>query len=99
MARIVYVGDETTAAGFRLAGLDARTAAAGDAGEQLRNALAEAPDCVLLDGGLAEFVPPALLERAYTADVPLFAVLPDLRGRGAPPDLARTVRNALGIDT
>lgn len=98
MARIIYVGGEATAAGFRLAGLDARTAVPGDAGEHLRTALADAPDCVLLDGALAEFVPPALLEQAYSTGAPLFAVVPDILGHGAPPDLTRTVRNALGID-
>jgi hypothetical protein len=32
------------------------------------------------------------------AGSPLFAVIPDVRGRGAPPDLAAMVRNALGIE-
>ena len=36
MARIVYLGDEATAAGFRLAGVDARVASAGDAAAMLR---------------------------------------------------------------
>jgi vacuolar-type H+-ATPase subunit F/Vma7 len=98
VAHIVYIGDEATAAGFRLAGLDTRTAAPGDAGEQLHHALAETPDCVLLDGSLVDFVPRAMLDGALDADSPLFAVVPDIRGRGAPPDLAQIVRSALGID-
>jgi vacuolar-type H+-ATPase subunit F/Vma7 len=98
MARVVYLGGEATAAGFRLAGLDARTTAPGDADEQLRIALAERPDCVLLDGTLTEFVPQALLEHAMTGDDTLFAIVPDVRGRGAPPALGRLVRTALGID-
>jgi hypothetical protein len=43
-------------------------------------------------------VPPALLERAEQTVEPLFCVVPDVRGRDAPPDLARDVRNALGIE-
>jgi hypothetical protein len=43
-------------------------------------------------------VPPALLERAAEAIEPLLAVVPDVRGRDAPGDLARDVRNALGIE-
>lgn len=98
MARVVYIGDEATAAGFRLAGLDVRTAAADATAELLRNALAERPECVFLDGSLIEFVPPALLERAHAAGPTLFAVVPDIRGRGAPPDVVQFVRGALGID-
>ncbi|MGB7905778.1 MAG: hypothetical protein WCF43_13850 [Steroidobacteraceae bacterium] len=98
MAQVVYIGGEATAAGFRLAGVDARVAAAGDAAAMLRQAFTERPDCVLLDGTLVDYVPAVELERALVALSPLFAVVPDIRGRGTPPDLARTVRNALGID-
>ena len=98
MAQVIYLGDEATATGFRLAGVDARVASAGDAAAMLRQAFSEAPDCVLLDGTLVEYVPPVELERALVALAPLFAVIPDVRGRGTPPNLARTVRNALGID-
>jgi vacuolar-type H+-ATPase subunit F/Vma7 len=58
MAQIVYIGDEATAAGFRLAGLDARVAGPGDAAEFLRQAAREDNDCVLLSGLLAEFIRP-----------------------------------------
>jgi len=98
VARVVYIGGEATAAGFRLAGLDVRTAAAGDTAELLRNALAERPECVFLDGTLLDFVPPPLLERALATESTLFAVVPDIRGRGAPPDVVQLVRRALGID-
>jgi vacuolar-type H+-ATPase subunit F/Vma7 len=98
MARVIYLGDEATATGFRLAGVDARVASAGEAAAMLRQAFSESPDCVLLDGTLVEYVPPVELERALVALAPLFAVIPDVRGRGTPPSLARTVRNALGID-
>ena len=98
MAQVVYIGGEATAAGFRLAGVDARVAAAGDAAAMMRQAFSESPDCVLLDGTLVDYVPVAELEHALVALAPLFAIVPDIRGRGTPPDLVRTVRNALGID-
>lgn len=99
MARVVYVGSEATAAGFRLAGVDVRTAEPGNAAELLRLSLAERPDCVLLDGTLLDAVPPALFADALASESTLFAVVPDIRGRGAPPDLGRYVRNALGIES
>lgn len=99
MARIVYIGDEVTAAGLRLAGLDVRAGAAAEAAALLQQALYERPDCVLLDGTLLDFVPAALFETALGAESTLFAVVPDVRGRGAPPDLVQYVRNALGIES
>ena len=98
MARVVYIGDEVTAAGFRLAGLEAQVTHAGGAGEALRAALAGPADCVLFSGRLADDVPPALLQQALEGIEPLFAVVPDVRGLAAPPDLVREVRNALGIE-
>ncbi|MDH4104653.1 MAG: hypothetical protein OEW50_09290 [Gammaproteobacteria bacterium] len=98
MARIVYIGGEATAAGFRLAGLDVRTCEASDASVLLRQALAERPDCVFLEGTLCDAVPPALLASALAGDAPLFAVVPDVRGRGAPANLVHYVRGALGIE-
>ena len=99
MARIVYIGDELTAAGFRLAGLDARVASQGDAGEVVRQALADECECVLFAAGLSDCIPATLLDAALVDDDPLFALVPDIRARETPPDLARQVRAALGIDT
>jgi vacuolar-type H+-ATPase subunit F/Vma7 len=98
MARIVFIGGEATAAGFRLAGVDTRIATPGDAAQQLRRARAEASDCVLLDGSLVAGVPPGELESALLADAPALLVIPDVTGRGAPPDLAHEVRLSLGIE-
>ena len=98
MARIVYIGGEATAAGFRLAGLDVRSSDAGDAPALLRQALAERPDCVLFDGTLLESIPAPLFESALAGESTLFAVVPDVNGGGAPPDLTRYVRDALGIE-
>lgn len=98
MARVVYIGDEVTAAGFRLAGLEAQVTDAGGAGEALRAALAGDDDCVLFSGQLTDYVPPALLQQALEGIEPLFAVVPDIRGLAAPTDLVLEVRNALGIE-
>lgn len=98
MARIVYIGDEVTAAGFRLAGLDTRVAGPDEAGDTLRQAVVDDADCILLSGQLAQHLPTASLDEALIASEPLLALVPDIRGEGAPPDIARQVRNALGID-
>jgi vacuolar-type H+-ATPase subunit F/Vma7 len=99
MARVVYIGDETTAAGFRLAGVETRVTEAAGAADALRQALTtDDAECVLLTGEFVASVPAPLLQQALEAVEPLFAVVPDVRGAGAPPDLVREVRNALGIE-
>jgi vacuolar-type H+-ATPase subunit F/Vma7 len=98
VARVVFIGGEATAAGFRLAGVDTRIATPGDAAQQLRRARAEPNDCVLLDGTLVAGVPPDELQSALLADSPALLVIPDVAGRGAPPDLAQAVRLSLGIE-
>ena len=98
MARILYLGDEVTAAGLRLAGVETRAVMAGDAASALREALAADHECVLLSGSLVEFLPESLLRDALDARETLFAVVADVLGRGATPDVAHEVRDALGIE-
>ena len=99
MAHIVYVGDEATAAGFRLAGLATVTPDPDDAGAALRRAVEEGAELVLMSGAMAAHVPLAELEAALLREAPLLAIAPDVHGRGTPPDLAHEVRGALGIET
>ena len=99
MARVVYIGDEVTAAGFRLAGLEAQVTDAGGAGGALRAALAGDDDCVLFSGELTDTCRRRCCSRRSRGSSPCSRWCPTSAGRGAPPDLVREVRNALGIDT
>jgi vacuolar-type H+-ATPase subunit F/Vma7 len=99
MAHIVYIGDEATAAGFRLAGLATVMPDPPDAGAALRRATEEGAELILMSGAIAAHVPLAELESALLREAPLLAIAPDVRGRGAPPDLAHEVRGALGLET
>jgi vacuolar-type H+-ATPase subunit F/Vma7 len=98
MARVYYIGDEATAAGYRLAGAETRVPAAGEAREVLLRALADGADLVLLAAALVGEVEPQGLEAALLAERPLLAIVPDVLSRHAPPDVAREVRLALGIE-
>jgi vacuolar-type H+-ATPase subunit F/Vma7 len=99
MARIVYVGDEATAAGFRLAGVETVVPDAQDAAGTLRRAAADGAELILLSGAMAALVPLEELETALAREAPLLAIVPDVHGRGTPTDLAHDVRRALGIET
>lgn len=98
MARIFYIGDEATAAGYRLAGAEVRVPTAAEVAEVFRRACESDTDLVLLSAEFAAELPRAELEGAVLGDRPLVAIVPDAHARHAPPDVARDVRLALGIE-
>ena len=98
MARVVYLGDEVTHAGFRLAGADARVVAPGAAADELHRAVADGAELVLLSGMLAAALPAAVLAESLTRAATLLVIVPDACGASHLPDLAREVRDTLGLD-
>ena len=98
MARVYYIGDEATAAGYRLAGAEVRIPTAENATEVFRRARDADTDLILLSAEFAGALPSAELEVAVLGERPLLAIVPDAYGRHAPPDVAREVRLALGIE-
>ena len=99
MARVQYIGDEATAAAFRLAGADCRVPGPGEISEVFRRAIADGADVILLSAEHAGGLDPAELSAALTADEPLVAIVPDVFGRHVAPDVALEVRLALGIES
>lgn len=96
MTAVVFVGDATSAAGFRLAGVRAIVPPAGGERAALQSARAAAP-LVLVAASVAARVPPAELSAALVALTPIVAVIPDLAGGATPPDLAARLRAQLGL--
>jgi vacuolar-type H+-ATPase subunit F/Vma7 len=96
MTAVVFVGDATSAAGFRLAGVRAIVPPTGGERAALRTARKAAP-LVLVSASVAARVPPAELSAALAALAPIVAVVPDLTGAAAPPDLAARVKAQLGL--
>lgn len=93
----VFLGDEISAAGFRLAGAQVRTPPAGEETSFLEWARREAP-LVLITAELASRIPASALSRALAAVAPPVLVVPDVRARVLPPDLSALIRRQLGIE-
>ncbi len=98
MASVWYIGDEATAAGYRLAGAEVRVPPADEALEVFRRAREAEADLILLSSDLVGSFPQEELESALLGEDPLVAIVPDAHGRHSPPDVAREVRLALGIE-
>jgi len=97
MTAPVFLGDEVSAAGWRLGGADAHTPAAGEEQALFEWACLSA-SLVLVTAEVAARLPPDLLARAVAAGLPPVLVVPDVRGHVAPPDLAARVRRQLGME-
>jgi vacuolar-type H+-ATPase subunit F/Vma7 len=97
MREIVFIGDEVTAAGFRLAGIESF---APDRQDLVAVVKAEAPTArVLMMAAAAHAALPDTLARALAAGpAPLLALVPDAQGHVGVPDMEAEVRRALGIE-
>ena len=97
MAAPIYLGDEVSGAGFRLAGLSVRAPRRGDETAALAAARQEAP-LVLVAATVAARVAEGELRAALAALTPLVLIVPDLDGEAPVPDLAARLRRQLGLE-
>lgn len=92
----VFIGDEASAAGFRLAGVRALSPPPDAVISTVEAAAREAP-LVLLGAPLAATLPAGLLDRLLAATDSQVVVVPDVRGDAALPDLAAQAHRQLGV--
>ena len=93
----VFIGDEVTAVGFRLAGASVQVPDRGQVQEVFDRARQEA-DLVLITAEYAGALPAGHLDEALRAIQPLVLVIPDARGNASPPDMVQRMRAALGLE-
>lgn len=95
-SRVIFIGDEVAAAGYRLAGLSVRAPGPGEETAALREELARAL-LILLSQRMTSRIARSELRDALARTSPLVLVVPD--GAGLPPDIdiAARVRLQLGV--
>lgn len=94
--RLIFLGDEASAAGLRLAGVETYPVDASTA-QQAYAEYAPRADVLLLGSEVAKALPADQLERDLSAPRPLLLVLPALRGDAERSDPAELIRRRLGI--
>lgn len=94
----VFIGDEVTAAGFRLAGARVVVPETAAVPEVFERARAEA-ELVLITAGCARILPAQTLTPALHALHPLVLIVADARDAVPVPDLEAHVRRVLGLET
>jgi len=95
--RPVFIGDEVTAAAYRLAGLDVRVAAPAEVAALWTSALREAPPLILITAECAAALSATEFEAALARFDPPVAIVSDVGGRAPLPDFMAQVRASLGI--
>ena len=98
MTQVYYIGDEATAAGYRLAGAETRVPSVAEAPETFHRAVSDGATLILLSAEFAGTLDPEELTAALLGEQPLVAIVSDVYGRHPMPDIAREVRLALGIE-
>jgi vacuolar-type H+-ATPase subunit F/Vma7 len=93
-----FIGDEVTAAGFRLAGLAVHCPDPGQAPALFERLLGETALLLLTQEALG-WVGEAAVRAAILAGRPQVLVIPDVRGRSKPPDVGEAIRRQLGMAT
>jgi vacuolar-type H+-ATPase subunit F/Vma7 len=94
----VFIGDELTGAGFRLAGLTVFEAVPEELEADFRRALEESP-LVIITTRVAVELPQALVQSAVRRARPPVAIVPEAVGGPPLPDVDREVRAALGVES
>ncbi len=98
MGNAIFIGDELSAAGFRLTGIETVVPEPDAAAAAFEDARRRA-HLIVMTAGLAERVPPAQLEAALLAETPTLAIVPDVLFRNVPPDLGKRIKSVLGIES
>ncbi len=97
MVAPVFIGDEVTAAGYRLAGAAVLTPDLSAVPETFE-ACRRGAELILMTAEFAQHIDAARLETAQRADRPLLVIVPDARNLTPIPDLEAELRAALGIE-
>ena len=93
----VFIGDEVTAAGYRLAGARVRVCAPERAADELAAAM-ERASLILIGASHAAQVPPKRLRAAIAGLSPVVLVVGSATGDARMPDVASDVRRELGVE-
>ena len=96
MAAPIFIGDEISAAGFRLAGVRIRTPLPEDLLKVFEWSCNNAP-LILITSEFAAMLPTDEYERFVSQESPAVLVVPDIRAKATVEDLNTRLRTQLGI--
>lgn len=97
MQEILFIGDEVSAAAFRLAGVDTRVVAPDEAAGAVADEMPHR-QVIMMTTELGQGLPGPMMERLLQSVEPVVVFLPDLPGRKGALNLEARARRELGIE-
>ena len=97
MGQVIFIGDEVTAAGFRLAGVACHSPERNELPDLLAKER-DGCDLIMITAQFAAWLGADTVEEMTLWSRPLVAILPDIRNHQTPPNLEHAVRRELGIE-
>ena len=91
-----FIGDEVSAAGYRLCGIDVRIANSSNVLSLVRESC-ERASLVLVGSSVSQYIPGTELDQLLANIQPPVLVVPDVRGLQDVPDIACRVNKQLGL--
>jgi vacuolar-type H+-ATPase subunit F/Vma7 len=92
----VFIGDEVSAAGYRLAGVQCHTPSSSEAGALFQR-LRDQAGLIMVTAEFAVHLPRRLLTEALREQRPPTLVIADIRGHRQPADIAAELKRQLGL--
>ena len=96
MSAPIFIGDEISAAGFRLAGVRTRTPTTDELPNSIEWACANT-SLLLMTAEYAAMLPLAEKQSLLCQEMPLVVLVPDIRAKTPLPDLVTELRAQLGV--
>lgn len=96
MSAFLFIGDEISASGFRLSGIDVFVPEPGEESRVL-DSIDEKTELIILTAQVAAAVPKHTTERLMQVDKPLLMVISDMRDQFLAPDISDTLHRQLGM--
>jgi vacuolar-type H+-ATPase subunit F/Vma7 len=98
MGAAIFIGDELSASGFRLTGVETLVPEPDAIDATFADAVSRG-SLVIITADIARHIPAPQLEAAMLAEAPAITVIPDVLFSVAVPDLIGRLRSVLGIET
>jgi len=98
MRDAVFIGDDITALGFRLAGVETHTPDPDEVAA-LVGGLRETTQVIVMTPEMFAALPPRLAQELSDSEAPLLSIVADARATRPVPDIERDVKRVLGIET
>lgn len=96
MAVAVFIGDEVSAAGYRLCGIESQIADRSNALPLIRQAC-ERSSLVLVSSSVLQYLQRNELDDLFVNIAPPVLVVPDIQGLHEVPDIASRINQQLGL--